>query len=244
MKAIVAVWRASIVEIVRSRLYLTIVAAGALLVLSALAFSELSVGETLRTLVDIGLAFISLIGLVIALVLSITTVSREIETRSVIPLLSRNVERWQYLLGRYLGVCTAVVTVMTALSIVLAGIAFNYDGHVARIIGAGVFGAFEACLVAALAFSLAVRSSPVVSAMVATIIIVVGRLDAALQLLIDKGTFGASTPLITVVHHVLPQLSRFDLTAWAFDDAAPVSMLLTSAAYGVVYTTALFLLAA
>lgn len=238
MKAIWAIWKASLIEVIRSRLYLMIVAGGVLLVAAALAFSELSVGETLRTLVSIGLAFISIVSVVVAIALSIATLSRDIETRAVIPLLARPLHRWQYIVGRYLGVVSAVATVTLMLGVVLAGLASMFEGKPGAILAAAAFSTLEAAIVAGVAFAMAVRSSAVVSATITVIVFVVGRLDQTLLALIDKGLFGSAAPLMRVVRHILPQLSRFDLTAWAY---APTSAtpLLTAGLYALVYAGAL-----
>ncbi len=52
---------------------------------------------------DLGAASISIYAVVVAIVVSATSLYRELEHKTVFPILARPIERWEYLVGKYLG---------------------------------------------------------------------------------------------------------------------------------------------
>ena len=68
-----------------------------------------------------------LITMVLALLLGSMAVSGEIKRRTIVTILARPVERWQYMLGRWLGIACFLVIVQT-ISVVLAAALVNHHG--------------------------------------------------------------------------------------------------------------------
>ena len=54
-------------------------------------------------LVNLGLSSISLFGVIIAIFIGIGLVSKEIEKKTLYTILSRPVRRWEFIVGKYLG---------------------------------------------------------------------------------------------------------------------------------------------
>ncbi|HVZ33638.1 MAG TPA: ABC transporter permease subunit, partial [Polyangiaceae bacterium] len=57
-----------------------------------------------RVLSDLGSASVALYGVCVAIVLSATSLHREIELKTLFPILARPIARWEYVLGKYLGI--------------------------------------------------------------------------------------------------------------------------------------------
>lgn len=241
-KAVMAQWKSSTLEFLRSKLYVGLLAAGLLLVAAAAALAELSLGETVAALTDIGMAFVALTVAALGGAVTISSVSRAIASREVIVLLARPVSRDAFVVGRFLASATLVLAANVILGAVLAVLIAFLGGPAIRTFMATVFASLEGIIVAAIALTFAARSPTVLSASLTSVLFVLGRMDGAFELLINKGTFGALEQPMRVIHHVLPQLSRFDLTPWVHGDA-PTSSVLWSVAYGVVYALAMVLLA-
>ena len=68
----------------------------------------------MRVVSDLGSASISLYGIIVAIVLGATSLHRELEHKTVFPILARPLSRWEYLVGKYLG------TVLTLFAFVAA----------------------------------------------------------------------------------------------------------------------------
>jgi hypothetical protein len=78
--------------------------------LYALIVASLSLHNELRVVADLGSASVSLYGIVIAIVLGSTSLYRELEHKTIFPILSRPIRRSEYLVGKYFGILlTALV---------------------------------------------------------------------------------------------------------------------------------------
>ena len=58
---------------------------------------------------DLGAASISLYSIVVAVILGATSLYRELELKTLFPILARPIERWEYLVGKYLGTLLVLV---------------------------------------------------------------------------------------------------------------------------------------
>ena len=91
----------------------------------AIAFFSIFVGyftlrNAPRVVSDLGWASISIFGLVVAIVISATSLYRELEQKTIFPILARPIRRGEYLVGKYLGtVITIAVFVMADAGLVL-----------------------------------------------------------------------------------------------------------------------------
>jgi ABC-type transport system involved in multi-copper enzyme maturation permease subunit len=206
-----------------------------LLVAAAASLAELSLGETVSALTDIGLAFVALTVAALGGAVTISSVSRAIASREVIVVLARPVGRDAFIVARFLASATLIVAANAVLGAVLATLVAFLGGPALRTFMAAVFASFEGIVVASVALAFAARSAPTLSASLTAVVFVLGRMDGAFELLLSKGTFGFMEQPMRAVHHVLPQLSRFDLTAWVHGDA-PSSSVVWSVVYGIIYS--------
>jgi Cu-processing system permease protein len=69
----------------------------------AVIVGTLSMKEEARVVADIGAASISLYSILVAIVLGATSLHREVEYKTIFPILARPLRRHEYLLGKYLG---------------------------------------------------------------------------------------------------------------------------------------------
>ena len=96
-------------EAVRDRILYNLVFFALLLVGSAPLFSEISIGLEKQILVNLGLSAISFFGTVIAILVGIGLVSKEIDKKTLYTILSRPTRRWEVIFGKYLGLVMTLV---------------------------------------------------------------------------------------------------------------------------------------
>jgi Cu-processing system permease protein len=127
-----AVTRVSIIalstyrEAVRARVLLSVFALGLMTCAYSLVVASLSLHNEERVVADLGGASLSLYGVAIAIVLGSTSLYREVEYKTVFPILSRPIRRWEYLVGKYFGtVLTVVVFVGIESAAVLLALALE-----------------------------------------------------------------------------------------------------------------------
>jgi len=106
-------------EAVRARVLhglfaLAIATAGYSLVVGAFALNS-----SLRVVSDLGAASISVYGIVVAVVLGATSLYRELELKTIFPILARPIRRSEYLVGKYLGTVLTLAVFIAANSGVL-----------------------------------------------------------------------------------------------------------------------------
>jgi ABC-type transport system involved in multi-copper enzyme maturation permease subunit len=201
----------------RSRGYIVLVTVGTLLVVGALVLSELSGGESARVIEDIGLAVIALSVSLTAVTFALSSFSREIETREIFLTLVQPLPRSMAYLSRFFA---GTVSVFLA-NVLLGGLfiailaAVGAPDPLGRVFIACLVGGFEAIVLLAIALFLGTGSSMAVSASVLAVLFVVGRLAHELEILVQRGVFGAMTSILDACLWVIPRLDRFDLTWWA-----------------------------
>ncbi|WP_394827475.1 ABC transporter permease [Pendulispora albinea] len=96
-------------EAVRARVLHAMLALGFAASVYALFVGALSIHEERRVVADLGAASTSLGAVLAAIVLGSTTLHREIERKTIVPMLTRALRRHEYLVGKYLGTLLTLV---------------------------------------------------------------------------------------------------------------------------------------
>ena len=112
----------TLTEALRQRVLGLVVIGGVVFILSSFFITDLSVQlDRFKLLKDMGYASLSLTGLVVALLAAAQLIPGEIERRTLYTTLSKPVWRFEYVLGKYLGLVglITIITVVLALFIYL-----------------------------------------------------------------------------------------------------------------------------
>src|SRR4051812_19061262 len=103
MKATAAIAVNVFRESVRDKVLYNLVLFAILLIGASLLIGELTAGQDVKIIKDLGLAATSVFGLFIAVFIGIGLVSKEVERRSIYSLLAKPITRYQLLIGKYCG---------------------------------------------------------------------------------------------------------------------------------------------
>ncbi|MGH7438299.1 MAG: ABC transporter permease [Polyangiaceae bacterium] len=132
-------------EAVRARVLLGVFGLGLATCLYSLVVATLSLHNEARVVADLGAAAMSLFGVVVAVILGSTSLYRELEHKTVFPILSRPIRRWEYVVGKYFGaVLTVAVFLAADCAAVLATLALEGGQpveEVGAVVGAMLAGA-------------------------------------------------------------------------------------------------------
>lgn len=90
-------------ENLRDKLLYNLLIFALLMIGSSLILMRLTLGEFHRLILDIGLGSINFFGVLIAIFVGIGLVSKEIEKKTIYTIISKPVARFQFLLGKYVG---------------------------------------------------------------------------------------------------------------------------------------------
>ena len=124
MRPIIAIAKTTIGEAIRRRVLLIILLIGVLFLVVAPGLGILSARSETTVLKSLMLGVIQLTSMVIAVVLTVYMIPNEIERRTIYTILSKPVQRWQFLVGKYLGAIGALGLMMALMSAVLVFVFF------------------------------------------------------------------------------------------------------------------------
>jgi len=225
-------------------LYLFLGFAVAMLASSKL-FGILTVGDQVKIIKDVGLAGIQFFLMLIAVMMSVLLISREVDSRTVYYILAKPVRRWQFLLGKVVGLVAVVLVNLALMTSVLLLFVWLYGGGFdPKLIIATSFIGLEMTLLVAFATLFSVLTRPILGSVFTLAVFVVGHLSQDLWLLTRHlpGSMGRS--LVSVVYYLVPNLERFNFkTEVVHQLPIPPTALGYALIYGVAFTGLVLLLA-
>src|SRR5687768_4932289 len=206
---------------------------------------QLTAGQDIKIIKDLGLAAIATFGLMIAIFIGIGLVWKEVERRSIYSLLAKPVSRAQFIVGKYCGlVLTLGVNVAVMVAAWYGVLAYmstaNTPGAASatdpRMLEAVVLIFVELMLVTAVALFFSTFSSPFLSAGLTLGLWVVGHFNADLRNFETVVDSPAAAWLARGLYYLLPNFSAFDVK-YQVVHALPVpgAYLASTAAYGAAY---------
>ena len=212
-------------ESVRDKVLYNLVLFAVLLMAASYLIGQLTAGQDVKIIKDLGLAAMSLFGLFIAVFIGIGLVSKEVERRSVYSLLAKPIRREQIVLGKYCGLTLTLavnIAVMAmALYLVLAYVSRGVPPEVMRVWDAPALDPallkavalifVELMLVTAIALFFSTFSTPILSAAMTFGLYVAGHFSSDLRHFQDVVDSPMAARLARGLYWVLPNLSQFDV---------------------------------
>jgi ABC-type transport system involved in multi-copper enzyme maturation permease subunit len=212
-------------ESVRDKVLYNLVFYAILLIGASYLIGQLTAGQDVKMIKDLGLAATSIFGLFIAVFIGIGLVSKEVERRSIYSVLSKPISRTQLLVGKYLGLALTLAVnlaiMAAALYVVLAYMAWMagpasalaweapaLDPALLKAVGLTFL---ELAIVTAIALFFSTFSTPMLSAAFTIGLFVVGRFSADLRNVNDVVESPAAGMLARTLYWILPNLASFDV---------------------------------
>jgi ABC-type transport system involved in multi-copper enzyme maturation permease subunit len=231
-------------EAIRRRVFLNIAVFGVGMVLLSMVVAQITFGETGRVVRSIGLSGVTLAIDLMALLLAISSIHEEIDRKTLFVVLARPLTRWQYVLGRYVGLCLTLLLALAGFSVVFVVTLTFVNASPTMSDAAALLAVFpEAAILAGFGMVLSTITTPMLGAGMG-----LGFWAAAASTDDLVGLTKKAAPeiqeLARVVYYVLPSFSRLNFRDQAVYEQ-PVSMADLSAAlsYGAVYAGCLVALA-
>jgi len=227
-------------EAVRDRVLYNLVFFALLLVASAPILGEISAGVQRVLLINLGLSAISVFGIVIAIFLGISLVSKEIERRTLYPVLARPVGRGEFIVGKYCGLAGTLVTNTAAMALGFYITLWGMMGHLGRadanILIAIYFILLQFLVMIGLSLFFSSFSSPMLSALFALCLFVAGTFAGDLRTF-ALSVHGLERWLASAVSYIIPNLASLNvITRVAHDQFIPASLVGYNTLYSALYT--------
>src|SRR4051794_20502696 len=136
-------------ESVRARILIGLAGVAFAVALYSLAVGAFTLVSAPRVVSDLGAAAISIFSIAVAVIVSATSLHRELEQKTIFPILARPIHRYEYILGKYLGtLLTISVFIMADAGLVLLISAGLGGRAVELLVGVGAVFAFLLVLAA------------------------------------------------------------------------------------------------
>jgi ABC-type transport system involved in multi-copper enzyme maturation permease subunit len=115
-----AIARNTFREAVRNKILYSLLFFAVIIIVSAAALGQLSLHEEVRMTRDVGLYGIDLFGVVIAIFVGVNLLYKELDLKTVYTILPKPLRRWEFVLGKWLGMLFTLVVQMAVMGLVLA----------------------------------------------------------------------------------------------------------------------------
>lgn len=245
-------------ESVRDKVLYNLVFFAVLLIAASYLIGQLTAGQDIKIIKDLGLAATSVFGLFIAVFIGIGLVSKEVDKRSIYSLLTKPIRREAFIVGKYLGL---VLTLLVNVAVMTAAL-YAVLGYMAWMAGGWMLPGWERpaadplllkaialiflqlMIVTAVALFFSTFSTPMLAAALTFGLYVVGHFNADLK---NFENVVASRPAMytaRTLYYLLPNLAPLDVKDQVVH-GVPVSWqyMALNTGYALLYITALVLAA-
>jgi ABC-type transport system involved in multi-copper enzyme maturation permease subunit len=246
-------------ESVRDKVMYSLVAFAVLLMGASYVLGQLTAGQDLKIIKDLGLSSIAVFGLFMAVFIGIGLVSKEVERRSIYGLLAKPIRRHEIVLGKFAGLVltlTVNIAVMTvALYAVLAYVGWGENEFARRareapaldpaLLKAVMLILVQLMIVTATALFFSTFSTPILSAALTFGFYIAGYFSTDLRNFDQVVNSKFAQMFARGLYYILPNLAPFDITAQVVH-GLPVSWsyMAVTVAYGLVYIAILLTMGA
>jgi ABC-type transport system involved in multi-copper enzyme maturation permease subunit len=197
-------------ETIRDKILFGLVFFAVVLILTTFVLGEWSLHEEVRITTDLGLAGISIFSVLLAIVLGVSLMHKEIDRKTLYPVLSKPVARWQFLLGKYLGMALTLALAMLLLGVVFFVVLVIQGGTPSRALFLALYLIYlEVLVVTGVAMLFSSFSTPFVSGVLTLGTFVVGRNLDTLELFLRAREVDVMPGLFRGATVVFPNLYLF-----------------------------------
>ncbi len=242
-------------EAVRNKILYSLLFFALIIIISALLLGQLSLSEQVRVTRDVGLGGIALFGVLIAIFVGVNLVHKEIDRKTVFALIPKPIHRWQFILGKYLGMVGTLAVQVTIMALVLFAVLYMQGSNVASegpVIRALALLFVEVMIATAVAVLFSSFTTPFLSGLFCLGVFLVGRSTPELREIIGRVSDPSVRRVLSGALHIVPDLNLYYVSGSLVDGhAVSVSgplfvdwtYVAVAAGYGAAYIAVLLLIA-
>lgn len=207
-------------------------------IIAARVLAVLTVGDRIKIIKDVGLASISLFGVLMAILIGTGLVYKEIDKKTIFTLLAKPLHRAEFILGKFLGLVLTLFVMTLAMTLIFLAIVYAHTLRIETPLLVAVgFIFLELVLITAVAVLFSCFSTPILSSLFTLAFYLIGHLSWGLELIIRKMRPGAGRILVRGLYAILPDLENFNFkTEVVHGLPIPAGIYLSSFLYGACYT--------
>ena len=212
MRRIWAIAHNTFREAIRDRIIYGMLAFGVLFTLSAMLLRRLTIDKPIRIVIDFGVFSVGLVGIAFAIVLGTLQLYKEIQKKTIYTILSKPIHRYEFILGKFIGMLLILFLVVISLSVVWMFMLW-YSGYPPNVefLKAVILIYMEVMLVASFALFFSSFTRPFLSAVFSTGLFLVGRISHIIDAFTRKGkSFLRGNEIAKAFVRIVPDLHTYN----------------------------------
>jgi ABC-type transport system involved in multi-copper enzyme maturation permease subunit len=227
-------------EAVRDRVLYNLVFFALLMMGAAVLVGQISIGIEEMVIVSLGLSAISMIGLLMAVFIGVGLVSKEMDKRTLYALLAKPVRRWEFLLGKFVGLLLTLTVNTAAMAAGLFAALYYVKHPLERADGVALVAIYfillKLALVVALALLFSCYTTPLLAILFTAGLYISGLFVKEMRSLHGDTLAPAVQVFLRWLSYLLPNFENFDvLGSAAHGRHIPGTLILHNTAYAALY---------
>ncbi len=236
-------------EAVRDRVLYNLLLFALLMIASAILVGQISIQIEQSLIISLGLSATSIIGLFIAVFIGVGLVSKEMDKRTLYALLSKPLARWQFLLGKYLGLILTLTVNTAAMAagiyLALMIVKFPLERADWYILVAVYLILLKLALIVALALLFSCFTSPFLAILFTVAMYICGVFANELRNLQTARLDPFFQQFFRAISYLLPNLENFNvMSSVIYQKPIPASYVAQATLYAIVYAAIILVLSA
>ena len=242
MARILQIARNTFREAIRDRVLYNLIVFALLMAGASVLVGQISIEIERLVVVNLGLSAVSLFGTLIAIFIGIGLVSKEIDKKTLYTVLARPVRRWEFIVGKFLGLGGTLVvnTIFMALGVfaALLYVTHKFERADVPVLAALYLIVLQLIIMTALALFFSSFSSPVLSAVMAFAMFIIGTFAEDL-----RGFAAISTGFVkaaaTFAAYIVPNFAAMNVISQsAHGQPVAGSLIVFNTLYALLYSGA------
>ena len=233
-------------ESIRDKVLYVLLFFAAVTIFGSKALGWISIGQDIKIVKDIALGATSIFGILIAIFVGTSLIYKEIDKRTLYTILSQPMHRYEFIVGKYLGlmallaVVTIIMAAVSSVYILLLGGTLHTTYFLAILL---IY--WKLMLITAFAILLSSMTSPILGAIIVFSVAVFGHATEVFRDLPPQFDGTSAKAILEAVYYIIPNLSNFDIAREAANgiDVSPAYIVWVMI-YGLMYTAMLLIFAA
>lgn len=211
IKKVLVIARYTFIDLIKSKILLNCLFIGLALLLGTIVASEFTYGTPQKVALDFGLGVTSISSVAIAIFMGVSLIAKELENRTIYSILSRNISRSDFIIGKFIGLAAILFLNM----LILYSLTFSFYMYLGGqlnsvILFCSFFSFIEAltCMVLVVFFSLLTNS--VLSVVFSIGVYICGyTIDMAIEF--SEKIYPATSKFLNFFNMFFPSFNRLNI---------------------------------
>lgn len=241
---IAALAKNTIKENVRNKVYYVLLIFALVMIFGSVLLADLSMGAQIKIVKDMGLAVISIFGVLTTIFLGMNLLYKEVDKKTIFNILSKPVTRWQFILSKYIGLVCSLFIIILTMTLGLLLLVFLYEKTLDLLIILAAFMIFiEMMIITAFVLMFSTFTTPILSGIFTFCIYILGHLSNDIKMLSGSVSDTMTRVILKYLYYIIPNLSNFDIKSEVVQKIPQNTYhIILSLGYGIAYVCILLLI--